>query len=485
MRTPIALALALAAAVACDRADGPGARGAADAPSAAQLRIPDALVLRVPRAGGVARVVAYPTLDSVVWSSGEAVPALDRVLAFDEDAGVVAAVDTRGRPVRVDFRGGVSRLASTALAFPASANADAVFGVDGKGQVVRHTPAGSWTFSARRARRTFPQPDGTLLLLGDAGDGSIVWRVRPPEARVLDSVLLPQVMQAFGVRGGDRLYFATAEGLAALGTRTLELRTIAAGDDSLRALAATPSGDRVFLLTGADGDRISIIDRYRDRVAGEIELTAPASALRMDPLGRYLLASAAAGDSAWVIAVGTGRVLGAVRTAWRGDLPLVAADGAVAVAQGQDVVWVDGETLRTVATVRGGASDFWFAFRWTGFRPRDPSLDAPVSFGGTPDSTPAAPPPADSAPAPADSAAAPPAPAGWTVSFAALLSEERATELAGRVASATGRTPRTVTSVRDGVTVYRVVLGPFPTRDEAERVGRESGQSYWVFEGTP
>lgn len=486
MRTPIALALALVAAVACDRADGPGGRGAADAPSAGQLRIPDALVLRVPRAGGVARVVAYPKLDSVVWSSGEAAPALARVLAYDEDAGVVAAVDTRGRPVRIDFRSGVTRLASAALESPASANADAVFGIDAKGQVVRHTPAGAWTFSARKAKQAFPQPDGTLLLLGDAGDGSVVWRVRPPETRVLDSVVLPEVVRAFAVRGGDRLYFSTADGLAALPTRTLQLRTIAAGDDSLRALAVTPSGDRAFALTGAKGDRIAVIDRYRDRVTGEIELTAPAAALRMDPLGRYLLAQAEAGDSAWVIAVGTGRVLGAVRTAWRGDLPLVAVDGAVALAQGEDVVWVDGETLRTVATVRGGASDFWFAFRWTGFRPRDPSLDAPVTFGGRADSSSApAPAPDTLAAPPADSAAAPPAPAGWTVSFAALLSEERASELAGRVASATGRTPRIVTSQREGATVHRVVLGPFATREEAERVGRESGQSYWVFEGAP
>lgn len=486
MRTPIGLVLALAAAVACDRGDGPGARGAADAPSASQLRLPDALVLRLPRTGGVARVVAYPKLDSLVWSSGETVPALQRVLAFDEDAGVIAAVDTKGRPVRIDFRGGVSRLASASLRSAASANADAVFGIDAKGRVVRHTPAGPWTFTARKAREAFPQPDGTLLLLGDRADGSVVWRVRPPESRVLDSVALPAVVRAFSPRGSDRLYFATSDGLAALRARTLEVRTISAGDDSLRALAVTPSGDRVFLLAGDEGRTISVVDRYQDRVTGEIELPASAADLRMDPLGRYLLVAAARGDSAWVVAVGTGRVLGGVRTAWRGDLPLVAADGAVGLAQGADVTWVDGETLRTIATVPGGASDFWFAFRWTGFRPRDPALDAPVTFGGAGGSSAAA---ADSAAdslaaLPADSAAAP-APAGFTVSFAALLSEERASELSGRVAAATGRTPRVVVSQREGATVHRVVLGPFATREEAERVGRESGQSYWVFEGTP
>ena len=48
-----------------------------------------------------------------------------------------------------------------------------------------------------------------------------------------------------------------------------------------------------------------------------------------------------------------------------------------------------------------------------------------------------------------------------------------------------GATPRLVTTTRDGVTIYRVVIGPFTTRDEAERIARTSGKSYWVYEGAP
>jgi cell division protein FtsN len=44
---------------------------------------------------------------------------------------------------------------------------------------------------------------------------------------------------------------------------------------------------------------------------------------------------------------------------------------------------------------------------------------------------------------------------------------------------------RVVTAVRDGSTIYRVVLGPYSTREEAERIGRESKQSFWVYEGGP
>jgi cell division septation protein DedD len=76
------------------------------------------------------------------------------------------------------------------------------------------------------------------------------------------------------------------------------------------------------------------------------------------------------------------------------------------------------------------------------------------------------------------------APRGFVVSFAALLSEQRARDLAAQI-KVRGQAARVVGTQREGTTIYRVLLGPFPTRDEAERVGRESGQTYWVYEGTP
>jgi septal ring-binding cell division protein DamX len=39
--------------------------------------------------------------------------------------------------------------------------------------------------------------------------------------------------------------------------------------------------------------------------------------------------------------------------------------------------------------------------------------------------------------------------------------------------------------MRNGQPVYRVVLGPYATREDADRVGRESRQSYWIYEGGP
>ena len=64
------------------------------------------------------------------------------------------------------------------------------------------------------------------------------------------------------------------------------------------------------------------------------------------------------------------------------------------------------------------------------------------------------------------------------------MAPDKARDLASTIHNG-GETARVVTSVRDGATIYRVVLGPYPTKEEAERVGRDSKLSFWVYEGGP
>jgi cell division septation protein DedD len=211
------------------------------------------------------------------------------------------------------------------------------------------------------------------------------------------------------------------------------------------------------------------------------------------------------GDSAWVIDIGTGRLIGSVGTRWTIDLPAFAPSSTIATVQGSDVVFVDGTTLNTVRKVAGGAKDYWYFFYWNGFRPRPADLDQPVTFA-TPDTTvprdtTAAQPPVQ---APVDSnRAAPPLrdanptmvppvvlpppaatqrpAAGFLVSFAAVLSDQRAQEVAATV-EVGGKRARVFPTKTGSTTIYRVVLGPYATREEADRIGRESKRQYWVFE---
>jgi hypothetical protein len=153
----------------------------------------------------------------------------------------------------------------------------------------------------------------------------------------------------------------------------------------VQAVAATPSGDRLYVATERAGE-IVVVDRYAERVTARLALPGDVRELRMDPIGRYLLARAEPGDSAYVVALGTDAVQGVVHGAWRDDLPLVMPDGAIATVQGDDVAFVDAATLggaargRPTQTVAGGAADLWHLVIWNGFRPRATELDQPVTF---------------------------------------------------------------------------------------------------------
>src|SRR5205823_1509696 len=148
----------------------------------------------------------------------------------------------------------------------------------------------------------------------------------------------------------------------------------------VHALAPTPSGDRLYVTTISDAS-ISVVDRYAGKVVSQLKVSAPPIDLRMDPLGRYLLARQPASDSAWVVAIGSNRVVGAVATRWTPDLPAVAPDGSLALLGPKDVSFVDGESLKTIRTAANGAKDFWYFFTWDGFRPRGQGVDEPVTFG--------------------------------------------------------------------------------------------------------
>ena len=462
---------------------------------------PDALVLRVPLAGGTPQVYAYTHLDSVVWSGSGSAPAVDRVLAFDEQAGAIVFADSKERPVRLDFRLGASdHVSADPVLGATSADGAAVYGTDENGNVVRFTVSANWTYKPPHpARAVFPQDDGSLLVVGGRDAQTRVWKLYPPDSKIVDSATFPSTWRPLPDQAGERLYVIVDSGLASLATRTLDWNKPVGFDAHIAAAVSTPSGDRVFVLTDSSR-RIDVVDRYRNDVVDHITLPSPARDLRVDPLGRYLLARAAVGDSAWVVAVGTYHVLGSVATGWRTDLPFVGLDGAIALWQGGHVTFIDGETLRPAKRISGGASDFWYPFRWNGFRPRASSLDQPVSFNlASADSARTAidAAAADSAARAAQRPAAATQPAGRTpsrdtvtaqvgylVSFAALLNQSRAQDLASQI-TVEGRKARIVVSVRNNTPIYRVVLGPYPTRDEAERVGRASQQTYWVYEATP
>jgi len=476
-------------------------------------------VLRFPRTSGHVRAYAFPRLDSAIWTSGNKSPAIARILGFDPDLGMVAAVDDKGAPVRVDLRlDDITRDRKVKLTHLTSDDGSTIYGIATNGSVTRLTPAGSWSFKPPApARGLFPEPDGSLLILGDRPGGTTIWQMHPPDSVITDTARLPRFASAMTTVVGDRIYFTVDSGLIGLRSRGLEPVPAVHLDHQVRALTTTPSGDRLYIATDSTHE-VLVVDRYSHKIVARVPMPGTPSDLRMDPTGRFVLARAQRGDSAWVIAIGTDKVVGSVPTAWRADLPAVTPNGWIALLDGHDVKFVDGTTLKDQDTIDKGAADSWMFVAWNGFRPRSAALDQPVRFPGvnaapadsapvtdtaggstaaatTPSARPAHS-PQGAVPAPSDtqvmragtlaprsdSAAA--AATGFTIQFAALRSATAAQAVAGNI-KLSGSTPRVVATQRAGVTIYRVVAGPFTTRADAERVAKSSDRSFWIYAGEP
>jgi hypothetical protein len=453
----------------------PSAEGAA--------RGPDPIVIRVPRAGGIARAAQYPALDSIIWEA-TGFPALERVLGFDPEAGLFAVVTRAGRPAHLDLRLGRTALGPRdTLRSLTSPNGSDIYGVDAAGRVRRVSPSGAWTFTPPSpASSVYAQPDGGILVSGERRGGTQLWRLHPPDDQIRDSLTLPPTRGMVGSPVGDRIYFITDTAVLTIEARTLEPARALRTRERVIATVSTPSGDRMYM--ALDGARqLRVINRFAEGGPSEIQLPGVPAELRMDPLGRHLLARPEGADSVWVIAVASGRLTATLPSRWMPDLPAVAQDGAIATLSGRDVVFRDPLSGEERLRAAGGATEFWIFFHWNGFRPRPPELDAPVIFPepdtaahetGGGDTVPVQP-PTEPAPAPR---------AGYTVSFATLLSQERAIALADSIVVG-GARARVVQGEAAGVPLFRVVLGPYPARSDAEVAARATGRQYWIFEGSP
>lgn len=428
----------------------------------------------------------YPELDSVVWTSNDPAPALDHVLGFDPEAGLVAGSDSRRHPVWLDLRtGSVTAPAKAETRELRTMDGSAVYAAGTDGAVVRFTPTGNWSYKPPQpATDVFPQPNGTVVVVAGRGANAMLWRMRPPANALLDTTKAEHVSNGVNVPLADEVFFTREREIVGLRARTLDFSRPIKFDHPIVAVAATPSGDRLYVITEST-HAVDVVDRYQDRVTSRIKLPGQPRALRVDAFGRYLLIRGPR-DSVWVAAVGTDQVISTLRSAWSDDLPFVAPDGALAVRDGGDVVFRDVASGKELQRATDGASDFWYPFVWTGFRRRATIAEQPAEV--KPDSETAAvkmpSPPAETTKA----AAAAPKPdstkLGFTVSFATLLDETQARERATKI-TVNGRTARVITGIVSGTTVYRIVLGPFQTRDEAEQAGRASGQSFVVYAGTP
>ena len=259
------------------------------------------------------------------------------------------------------------------------------------------------------------------------------------------------------------------------------------------ALAISPSQHRVFAAS-VDRPRFTVIDRYDWGEVGSSRLEAPLETLRPGMTGGRLVAWD--GSNAWSARAGEAG-LNAVPGEWRADLPLALPGGGILVSteSGLGLLRPDGE----VAAVEGPADALWLPFRWgrrlpvasAAVVPEDTLEDAEEALDALADSVP----PGriglltvgrvgrmpDGSPEPLDD----PAPGFYAV---AQSSRELAT--LGQMRQLLDRSGYSTHMLRRmdeaGDTWYRLLVGPYETRPDAEGAAldlqRERGIDAWIHE---
>ncbi len=203
-----------------------------------------------------------------------------------------------------------------------------------------------------------------------------------------------------------------------------------------------------FFLDG-DGDE-GILQRY--------PITLPIRAMRTGPRGRWLLLKPEGSDSLWIAEAAELTTVVTVAGSWEADLPTIAGDGTVLVRQGDDVVAIDPETGARVGRVEDAAGDRWLALSWTA---RRPTLQLAQETEADPVEV----------------------PEGEDIYqyFAQLSStSNEAWALARRDELRGAQLNAQVIYPDEYYYGYRVVLGPYATREDAHDMGRRLGQPYFV-----
>lgn len=416
------------------------------------------LTVRLAAEGGPPRVYQLPALGEVAHLLRGQLPPVDRLVGIDPESEFLYLRTPTGEIVAYDLESGRSDTVASNVGRATLGPDGTLYTVDEKRRV---------TSVAHRVRFAWPDPlAGEPVELFGAGNQRLVAVVRHQGTQIIAAAAtqapvtrdLDSGGDVAASHWGDMLAVAADSGVIlfdALGRRDPAFVRL---PHHPRALAFSPSGHRVYVARRSLAG-LAVIDRFDPRELDGIALPAPAATIRIDPLGRWLVARPASGDSAWIVDLPIKRLAGVVATSWRVDLPAPAPDGSVLIRDGNDVVAVAVDSTGRIderGRVDGAAADLWAVTRW---RPRWGGMTAAGSGA-------------------ADSAAA----GGEVLYVQVSVSRNRAwsNEMAQQLTRA-GLAARVLEPARaeEG---FRVVLGPYPTRAEAEAIGRKLGRPFWIYQ---
>ena len=417
-------------------------------------------MIRLAARGGPPRLYRLPDLAEVPDAIRGRLPLLEGAVGVDPEAAFLYVRTTKGELLALDLESGRADTVATAVERATLGPEGTLYAVDAKGHVIS---------VARRARLAWPQALGGVPrdLFGAADQRLVAIVAQDRPKLVIAAADQPPATRPLALGGdvgatrwGDLLAVASDSGVTLLSTLGRREPAFVPLPDHPRALVFSPSGHRLYVAQRA-APGLAVIDRFAHQEIDGVALPGPASTIRLDPFGRWLLARPTMGDTAWIVDLPIKSLRGAVATSWHADLPTVAPDGSLLLRQGADVVAYRPDSLRETGRVKGGVADLWIATSWT---PRGGYHGAVAAL-----------------PQAAADSAGPEGPLYVQVSVSQnqAWSEEMAQQLsrAGLAAKVLPPQPNT----DEG---YRVVLGPYPTRTQAEAIGRKLGRPFWIYQPT-
>jgi hypothetical protein len=443
---------ALAALLLLSCSDSPPPGDLALSPS-----VPPASLLRLPRDGGAPIVYRLPRLADAEWAATGEFPALRDVIGADLDQRLVFAADSAGRIVALDLETGKVRSFLAGVRASIMGPDGILYTVDDSNRVTQIARRNPTRFAGRlpgRPRDLFGTLNDELLAIVPGSTNELVTLSSDQPVR---RVSLP-AGNAAAPMWGDLVAVAADSAVILYDPRADPDVRVIEVDGHARSVAFSASGHRIYVARDEGG--LLEIDRFTDRVLREIELPGRAASLRPAGYGQWLLVRPAGADSVWVVDLTTGQYMSDWTTRWSGDLPAVAGTSILLLKQGNDIVAHDlaGTGWPETGRVQGGAADLWLPIAWTpeaGTRPtRIDSL----------------------APAPADSAPA----ARVFLQVSSSQNPDWAEDLASQLREA-GLTASVLKPRREG-DGYRVVLGPYDSRETAETEGRKLGRPFFIYQ---
>ena len=476
----------------CARSGDRGAPGGVSATaSATEPRGVPVVALRLPGRGGTLRAYALPGLTELPWPMGGRTSPARGTVGMDIAGRRLLYRDTSGAVTAFDLVAFHERTIAPRGSLAALGADGALLAVDRRGVVVESEPWGSrqWpdTLGAG-VRDVFAAPGARLLVLRAGRGDSLLSITR--DGGVSYAVAVPAAAERAASRDGDAFALATDSGLVVIEDRELRAPWFVRLSGTPRAVTFSPSGHRIFVALRSRSE-LAVVDRYLHEERPAIPLPGPAGAIRPDPWGRALLVRPSgaerAGDETWVVGLARNRVIGRLATEWDIDLPTVSSTGVILAREGDAVVAYDVHTLDSLGGIADGAADYWFVGAWapsgaaaavrqqvrvaeTAHGPRaEPARPAPAAEPG-----PVPTPPPTAAPAAGENALR-----LW-VQVSASQSEPASRALVAELQAA--RHPVQLVPPRSEGDGWRVVVGPYATRDEAEAAGRALGRPFFIVE---